>query len=894
MATIAAAAIIANAGAGATFAAGTLNAWLLSATAAYVDSAWLFPELFGRNPKKPQGLKDLAFNSDQEGAPIPELFGANVKVPGHVLDVSELIRRQNTTTSNGKGGSGGQFVEYSYSCHAMISFGRGPANRVKKIFANGKVLYNEDPDIDITANDISGTAFFTFFGGPPALIWYSYYLRLDAPVGGSDLSEIQVGGTLTITTPVSNAGDWLVVDAGANVDGSTYCRIRKPGEYADGGAGAFTSYASGVVTTTLHQTNSQWNKKMLAAAPDFHRGPTSGLIGAYDAPIDTLFTALRGTGAVPGYRGQICVTFRGLQLFDFGNALPQFEAVIEENAERTYGEAIELIAREAGLDSPDLDVSALDDLLDGYLVNGPQPCSEKLQPLMMATEAMTFEEDGVIHFFKRKDAQDLDVSDDYLSAHDEGSDAPRRVEFDDGDDEAPSRVKVSFRDIDNDYQTGSQPGSRQTAENAVLTTADLGNINLTASQAKAIATHMAWNEAVNRRAISFSCPPSMLWRLREGLRANFNWKGRDRIALTLGIDRDPSGLLSVRGIREQPSIFDLQPDAESAIVGASTLGFGTQHSSQNPLPVLWHSLDCAALSDDHVRSPGLIFAACLESPNEKWTGASLYESTDEDGENWALVANLRASATIGYAQTALGDSDPGAWDNVNTVDVELSDGELESSRELAVLNGAGRAMLGDEIIGFRFAELIDTRTYRLSGLIRGIGDTARYSGDHAVGERFVLLTGPGLHWHALSPSAIGMPRRYKVVSPGGRIVDFVERTIYPTGGSVTPFSPCALAAARNGSNDVTLTWLRRSRANTRLLSGEDVPLVEAFEAYEVEIYSDDTFATVVRVIETDQPECTYSAADQTADGLTPGDPVSVRIYQLGDIVRRGNAAEATL
>jgi hypothetical protein len=53
--------------------------------------------------------------------------------------------------------------------------------------------------------------------------------------------------------------------------------------------------------------------------------------------------------------------------------------------------------------------------------------------------------------------------------------------------------------------------------------------------------------------------------------------------------------------------------------------------------------------------------------------------------------------------------------------------------------------------------------------------------------------------------------------------------------------------------------------------------------------------SVVRTITgLSSPTASYSAANQTTDGLTPGDPVTVRIYQIGKYSLRGYVAEATI
>jgi hypothetical protein len=91
-----------------------------------------------------------------------------------------------------------------------------------------------------------------------------------------------------------------------------------------------------------------------------------------------------------------------------------------------------------------------------------------------------------------------------------------------------------------------------------------------------------------------------------------------------------------------------------------------------------------------------------------------------------------------------------------------------------------------------------------------------------------------------------------------------------------------VTGTRNASNDLTVTWVRRTRLGGLWVDGRDVPLSETTEAYEVDILDGDT---VVRTLTTTTPSVTYPASQQTTDGLTPGDPVTVTIYQLGQLGR---------
>ncbi|MCP4034871.1 MAG: hypothetical protein GY734_26980, partial [Herbaspirillum sp.] len=73
--------------------------------------------------------------------------------------------------------------------------------------------------------------------------------------------------------------------------------------------------------------------------------------------------------------------------------------------------------------------------------------------------------------------------------------------------------------------------------------------------------------------------------------------------------------------------------------------------------------------------------------------------------------------------------------------------------------------------------------------------------------------------------------------------------------------------------------------------GVDVPTGEDTEAYEVDIMDG---STVKRTISIASETASYSAADQTTDGFTPGDVITVNIYQLSAVVGRGFVGVATV
>jgi hypothetical protein len=105
-----------------------------------------------------------------------------------------------------------------------------------------------------------------------------------------------------------------------------------------------------------------------------------------------------------------------------------------------------------------------------------------------------------------------------------------------------------------------------------------------------------------------------------------------------------------------------------------------------------------------------------------------------------------------------------------------------------------------------------------------------------------------------------------------------------------PYSPVDIAGERDGSDNLTITWKRRARLDFEFRDGDDIPLGEAVEAYEVDILDS---GVTVRTIEVLEEEAEYTAAEQTNDFGAPQPAVDVVIYQIGKY-ERGYPGEATI
>ena len=116
----------------------------------------------------------------------------------------------------------------------------------------------------------------------------------------------------------------------------------------------------------------------------------------------------------------------------------------------------------------------------------------------------------------------------------------------------------------------------------------------------------------------------------------------------------------------------------------------------------------------------------------------------------------------------------------------------------------------------------------------------------------------------------------------------VEHTF--TGEGLKPLSPVHVRGARS-SDDLAITWVRRTRIGGDSWDGVDVPLGEDDERYEIDILDG---ADVVRTLTATSPSATYTAADQTADFGSPQSSISLRIFQLSTTRGRGTPRDAVL
>lgn len=274
-----------------------------------------------------------------------------------------------------------------------------------------------------------------------------------------------------------------------------------------------------------------------------------------------------------------------------------------------------------------------------------------------------------------------------------------------------------------------------------------------------------------------------------------------------------------------------------------------------------------------------------------WPGCVVYRSLDA-GVIYGAIETFTTAATVGASSTALGDFLGGnVFDEINVVRVNLlMSGTLASATEAQVLAGANTAYLGSEVIQFRTATLVSAGIYDLSGLLRGRRGTDWAMASHTSGERFVLASASTWSREVLQSADIGREVFFKPVSFGSGQADTTAQSMTFAALCLKPYSPVQPGVGRDGSGNITITWIRQTRVGGAWVDYADAQIGEDSELYDIEIYSSNTYATVTRTF-SDQTSQTvsYTSAQQVTDFGSNQSTIYFKVYQKSAQFGRGYA-----
>ncbi len=550
----------------------------------------------------------------------------------------------------------------------------------------------------------------------------------------------------------------------------------------------------------------------------------------------------------------------------------------------TLASVVDDLCNRASLEPSDYATSELTSNVNGFVIGNQMSARSALDSLRKIY-LFDHADDGSQIAFKhlgQSVARALDIEDIGASIESDQSagilDIHREQEIN-----LPKEVIVNYLDINRDYSTGTQRARRLATKSTHSTQINMP-IALTDTEAAHIADvliHLAHTERehyeLSAMPVHMDLIPTDVVTVDTGSR---------QVRLRITEKTYEGGAIRLRGLRDESSVLT------SVQTGISAVG---RYSSVTSLGLMqaW-LMGLPSLRDEDIYTAGFYVAGF--SYTDDWPGGNLYRSLD--GTTYNRVASVQ-NGTLGYVENAAGSGVLWRWDRSTTLTVRIiTDGTLSSVTDADVIAGANAAAWGVngrwEIIQFATATLGADGTYTLSDLLRGRYGTEQYVGDHETQDRFVLLGTfdvPQIQRANAETSDIGKIATYRGVTFGRRENDglAIEQLYTHDGRSLKPWTPTNVKSTRDGSDNITVTFDRRSRLMARAFWNPG--LAEDSESYEIDILDG---VSVVRTITSSTTTASYTAAEQTTDGLTPGNPVDLIVYQISATVGRGFGAEATV
>ena len=234
--------------------------------------------------------------------------------------------------------------------------------------------------------------------------------------------------------------------------------------------------------------------------------------------------------------------------------------------------------------------------------------------------------------------------------------------------------------------------------------------------------------------------------------------------------------------------------------------------------------------------------ACYAKP---WREVSLYVSPENSG--YQLRTVIPFAAVMGELITELQGSDSGRFMHEQSFEVRLYHGELHSGSQLQILNAANTALVQTatgswEMLQFMHAEEIAAGHWRLKTLLRGqVGTETEAQIIKQAGAPFILLDDRVVP-AGLQPSENGLLLNWRAGLAGRNFTDeyFATQSLAGAMRALKPLSPVHLRCKRQTNGDLAFQWIRRGRLDADSWMGEDIPLGEIAEKYQVQLWHGET------------------------------------------------------
>ncbi|MEM6648683.1 MAG: glycoside hydrolase TIM-barrel-like domain-containing protein [Pseudomonadota bacterium] len=479
---------------------------------------------------------------------------------------------------------------------------------------------------------------------------------------------------------------------------------------------------------------------------------------------------------------------------------------------------IETLAKESGL--PNVDASACQTLVTGYLLSRPMPARDAMEPLLDLYQLDAVERAGHLIVKPRQGrGATLIPYDDLVETGETVVSITRAQEAD-----LPSRLSLMYTDGLSDYETAVAEVKEPSAKNDRLVVIDTAVI-LEAGEAEGRLSALMAEARTMRTTARFALALGDM-RLEPADVVDLNLAAG---AITLRLTNITDGpFRQIEAVRTDEALYQPRYTGLSGSIATSPAVAGPVSVAIMDLPLLPEGEDGA-----------FVRVASFASP---WPGrVSIYRG---EGASAPLIGSLSSSSVMGRLLSPLPPGPTSRWDEGTVLSIKLPAGGLASLDETTVLNGAGKAAVESapgqwEVMAYREAVLQPDGSWQLRGFLRGLRGTELEAMAGAPADARIVFLDEGQAVSPLSPDAFGTQEVWQAgpatKPPGAFPYREVDATL--TGTGARPFAPVHLNAVANGAN-LDVAWIRRSRIGGDNWAVEEIPLGETTESYRVTSFDD--------------------------------------------------------
>ena len=587
------------------------------------------------------------------------------------------------------------------------------------------------------------------------------------------------------------------------------------------------------------------------------------------------------------FKKTLYIVFEKFALADFNGQIPNITVVVEQNPNCSARQAIELICARAGYAFGEYDASLVPYCMKGYTLSGPTASLEALNTLALMYGIGARETGGQLQFYAKGSELVVPVDVNQMVAHEESEDPSTRPfqltkpsTF-----ELPKQVNLRFVDSTNDLQQGATREIKQFDQGPDVSSVEV-TITMAPDEAKAIAKRILWTADAEKTKFALRLPPSYI-ELQEGDVLTWTYNNYVYYGVVEDITRGNNFIHEVTGRLVQQHIYTQK---------ASFTPYGGQVAqAYSPPATTGLIMDIPALVQEQLSSIGFTVAMCASAQASLWKGGVVMRNRPPSTA-YSLAAQLPQEAIMGILNNALQYAPPTLWDEVNTIDVTMTNGILNNATEDEVYAGANHAAVqtttGWEIIAFRTATSIGTNRYRLSGLLRGRRGTdwASLSPLFANAAFVLLKADTSIGWLDVGTAGLGATNNYKFPADQGELSAYAAQSATCLGGTMRPMAPVNVIVEDDGSSGANISWTRRSKALDWLLGKNGLTPDETPETYRIYFYKSPGpnpvyLRRVVDVVAS--TTFNYTSTMWTEDMGSTGWPPSIRLCQVSQVVGDG-------